>query len=223
MATTSVEGLLWSSPTCPFAHRTRALLHRLNVPHVRRDTSLIWKDREFLAVSPTGKVPLWLEGDLVLPESAAIGAHLAEIYRWSGAWPGSPALQERQREAMRQFDQDVLPIAYYRALRWFPLGPLLGGSVQVERTLDTLQSLVQQVPPDSMMGLHLGPFWQRFLRMAWLLGVVRRIRTDVHLEDCRRGWRGRRPRGGRTTPADRRARELGTPSRPWASACLGLR
>jgi glutathione S-transferase len=48
---------------------------------------------EFLALNPAGKVPVLVDGDLVIPESAAIVLYLADKYRDKGLMPES--LKER--------------------------------------------------------------------------------------------------------------------------------
>ena len=42
---------------------------------------------DFLALNPTGKIPVLVDGDVVLPESAAIVLYLAEKYREKGLLP----------------------------------------------------------------------------------------------------------------------------------------
>lgn len=47
------------------------------------------------AVSPTGKVPLLKDGDLLIPESLAILDHVARKFPASGLWPAAPAARSR--------------------------------------------------------------------------------------------------------------------------------
>ena len=42
---------------------------------------------EYLALNPAGKVPVLVDGDLIIPESAAIVLYLAEKYPQSGLMP----------------------------------------------------------------------------------------------------------------------------------------
>jgi len=45
------------------------------------------KDPDFLRVNPTGRVPVLVDGDVVIPESAAIVLYLADKYREKGLMP----------------------------------------------------------------------------------------------------------------------------------------
>ena len=53
---------------------------------------------EFLAVNPAGKVPVLVDGDLVLTESVAIVVYLADKYPAKGFLPGDPGARA---QAMR--------------------------------------------------------------------------------------------------------------------------
>ncbi|WP_448164728.1 glutathione S-transferase family protein [Burkholderia cepacia] len=51
------------------------------------------KRPEFLRLNPAGKVPVLVDGDLVIPESAAIVLHLADKYPGKALLPVDPALR----------------------------------------------------------------------------------------------------------------------------------
>jgi len=50
---------------------------------------------EIKAVSPTGKVPLLVDGDLKIPESLAIMDHVARKFPKSGLWPADSVQRSR--------------------------------------------------------------------------------------------------------------------------------
>jgi glutathione S-transferase len=70
---------------------------------------------DFLALNPAGKVPVLVDGDLVIPESAAIVLYLAEKYPEKGLLPDS--LEERARAyrwilfAMTELEQPLWRIS----------------------------------------------------------------------------------------------------------------
>ena len=173
--------VLWSSDLCPFAHRTRALLRRLDIPHERRDTGLWIKDPEFVAQSPTRKVPLLIDGDIRLSESAVIADYVVEAHGWSEAYPGDAASRAQQRLVMKQWDDSVIPLAYYRAIRGFPFSRLQPAPRAVESSLDELEALVASdggFPVDSLLGIHVGVFWARFRRIAYLVPLVQKVNRE---------------------------------------------
>jgi len=73
---------------------------------------------EFLALNPAGKVPVLVDGDLVIPESAAIVLYLAEKYPDKGLMP--PRLEQRAQVyrwvmfAMTEIEQPLWRMAKHR-------------------------------------------------------------------------------------------------------------
>jgi glutathione S-transferase len=70
--------------------RPRWMLQELQVPFESVWVNLIkgeHRDREFLKLNPAGKVPVLVDGDLVLNESVAIVLYLAEKYPEKGFLP----------------------------------------------------------------------------------------------------------------------------------------
>ncbi|HZY68537.1 MAG TPA: glutathione S-transferase N-terminal domain-containing protein, partial [Devosia sp.] len=68
---------LFSSPGSPNALRTRAVIAELGVPVEIVDVDIGKGENrtpEFLAMNPNGKVPTFVDGELVIWESRAINA-----------------------------------------------------------------------------------------------------------------------------------------------------
>ena len=99
---------LYSAAVCPFAHRTRALLTHLGVDFQAVVVNLKDHDPEFLKLTPTGKVPLFIDGDAMLYESRVINDYIAEKYGFADAYDGDVFRRARQRLAMLQWDEVVL-------------------------------------------------------------------------------------------------------------------
>ena len=174
--------VLYSHPGCPFAHRTRALLNHLEVDFELRDTSLIFKDREFMRLSPTGKVPMWVEADgSVLFESAIIAEYLGESVGFAG-WSEDAPTRARQRLAVQQFDAVIVPLLFYRPVRMWPLRWLRARERRaIDGELDLLESLVESTPTRSHLGLMLAPFWVRFRLISFMIGAEATMRSRPRL------------------------------------------
>jgi len=155
---------IYSAEVCPFAQRTRALLNRMDVEFELREIDLADKPEDFLAVSPTGKVPMLQEDDFVLYESQVINDYLIERYGWDDAYPGNLRERARQRVVMKQWDGVVLPPFYVGLGDPAHLEEARGN---VEPELEQFERLIEDtgMSTDSLPGFHVAPFWAR---MRWL-------------------------------------------------------
>jgi glutathione S-transferase len=73
--------------------RARWTLQELGVEFEAASVNLLTGEHrqpEFLAINPAGKVPVLVDGDMVLSESIAIAVHLAEKYPEKGLAPTDP-------------------------------------------------------------------------------------------------------------------------------------
>lgn len=140
------------------------MLKRLEVDFELREIDLSDKPDEFLNLSPTGKVPMLVEDDVVLYESQIINDYLVELFGWEGAYPGDLRLEYRQKVAMKQWDSVILE-PFYEGLS--DPGVLLDVEGTVKRELSQLASVVRDVDgaTDNLFAFHFGPFWAR---MSWL-------------------------------------------------------
>lgn len=156
---------LYSADICPYAQRVRAVLVRLGQPFETAIINLSDRDPEFLEMTPTGKVPLMIEGELKLYESQVICDYLAERNEWKEAYDQDPKIRNRQKLAMKQWDAVVLP-AWYRGLQ---APASFDGRVrdrvagEIEELASTAALFRDEV--DNLPGFHFGPFWAR---MCWM-------------------------------------------------------
>lgn len=90
---------LISFPLCPYVQRAFILLDEKGIPFTRKDIDLANKPDWFLALSPTGKVPLLLVGEEVLFESSVICEYLDETTQ-PRLHPEDPLQRARHRAWM---------------------------------------------------------------------------------------------------------------------------
>jgi glutathione S-transferase len=93
---------LVSHPLCPFVQRAAIVLLEKGVPFERINVDLSAKPDWFLALSPTGKVPLLKvhqtdEDDAILFESVVICEYLEETQDGAPMYPDDALLRARQR------------------------------------------------------------------------------------------------------------------------------
>ena len=156
---------IYSAKACPFAQRARALLSRLNVPFELQEVDLDDRDPKLLEMSPTGKVPFLVDGDLRLFESAVINDYLAEKLGFDQAYPSDVATRAQQRLLMRRWDDVVAP-AFYRSMR--DGGQIKeGAKANLHKELAFIASIVDSLGQsvDNLAALHVATHWAR---MDWV-------------------------------------------------------
>ncbi len=168
---------LFFSTGCPYAQRTRALLTHLNQPFEPREIDLANKPADFLAISPSGKVPLLEDDGFLLYESAVVNEYLAERFGWAGF---SKDVHERARErlAIVQFD-GVLNATFFKLFK--NPGPSL--EQNVVREIEQLAKTVRSRPVESLLGLHIAPFWVRWNWVDPGSELVKRVRAEPGLAE----------------------------------------
>lgn len=116
--TTPADGAIkiYSMWACPYAQRTRILLEFKGLPYQMVEIDLT-KPRPdwFLALNPTGKVPVIEHGGHVLNESSLINEYLDEAYPKVSALPADP-YQRFAARTLIEFCNSRFAPNMYRAL-----------------------------------------------------------------------------------------------------------
>lgn len=155
---------LYSADVCPFAQRVRALLTHLKVGFEQHVVDLNDRDPEFLKLTPTGKVPLLVDGKVKLYESAVICQYLAEQHGFADAFDEKLENRARERLAMVTWDATIAP-SFYRGLKERGLDADTQKAVQAElkELAQTVQATGKKV--GNLLSFHVAPHWAR---MTWL-------------------------------------------------------
>ena len=151
---------LFFAPGCPYAQRSRAMLTLLEQPFEAKEIDLANKPAEFLAISPTGAVPLLEDDGFVLYESAVINEYLAESLKWQGAFSTDLKQRARERLAMKCFDDVLVPAAFES----FKNPAVLESKPMWRKEIEQIAKTVKHSKPQSLLGLHMATHW---LRVSW--------------------------------------------------------
>jgi glutathione S-transferase len=88
---------LFSTPVCPFVHRVRLALAEKGIAYRLTEIDMRNKPREFLSISPNGKVPLLRHGSEHISESVIINEYLEETFPEPPLLPQHPARRAHAR------------------------------------------------------------------------------------------------------------------------------
>jgi len=107
---------LYSTYYCPYALRTRMVLEEKRLPYERIEIDLKDKPADFHKVSPYGKVPVLVEGETRVYESAIINEYLDEKYPDPPLMPPTPEGRAHVRIWIDFANNHLMP-AGFRAQR----------------------------------------------------------------------------------------------------------
>jgi glutathione S-transferase len=100
---------LYNTQRCPYARRTRMVLHEKGVEFEAYEVDLENKSEEFLKASPTGKVPVVVvDGDSIY-ESNVVNQYLDEVTDDPRLMPEDPKRRAYARIWMAFADTDFFP------------------------------------------------------------------------------------------------------------------
>lgn len=146
--------LLLADRGCPFAHRALALLDHLNVERDLRESAIGQLPEGIEQWSPTGRIPLLVDGDVVIGESRVMLEHLAEAHGFADAFPRELSARTMHRHAMALFDVVLVS----RLLR----DDGKGNAARLEECLDVFERVMRTPPAPSLLAFHFAPIWLRF-------------------------------------------------------------
>jgi len=169
------------------------LLEELGVPYERvlvDRTKNAHQSPEYLKLNPNGKIPVLVDGDLVLYETAAIVLHLADTHAEAGL---APALGTAERATFYKWLmwlsntlQAEMPLYFYSD-RW---ADDADGAAQVKRHAEAhIATMIDQL--EAEFARHGGPWFlgERYSALdpyvlmlcRWTRGMVRPARTLPNL------------------------------------------
>ncbi len=141
------------------------LLHEIGLPFetvlVDRATNA-HKTPAYLRLNPNGLIPVWVDGELVLYETAAILLHLADTHPAAGLAPALGTAQRAHYYKWMAWLTNTLQatlIHYFYPERQVAEGDAEGAAQVKLRAMRRVHGLLEQV--EAQLGAHGGP---------WLLG-----------------------------------------------------
>jgi glutathione S-transferase len=103
---------LYNTQRCPYARRTRIVLHEKGIDFDIYEVDLSNKSEEFLSVSPYGKVPVVSIGGISLYESNVVNEYLDEVHEIPRLMPANPEQRALVRSWMAFADDYFFPFIF---------------------------------------------------------------------------------------------------------------
>ncbi|NDP47944.1 MAG: glutathione S-transferase [Sulfuriferula multivorans] len=98
---------LYSGSTCPYSHRCRIVLFEKDMDFEIIDVDMHNKPEEVASISPSGKMPVLIERDLILTESNIINEYIDERFPHPQLMPPDPVMRARARLVLFNFEHDL--------------------------------------------------------------------------------------------------------------------
>ena len=103
---------LYNTQRCPYARRTRIVLHEKGIDFDVHEVDLSNKSEEFLSVSPYGKVPVVSINGISLYESNVVNEYLDEVHEVPRLMPANPEQRALARSWMAFADDYFFPFIF---------------------------------------------------------------------------------------------------------------
>lgn len=98
---------LYSGSTDPYSHRCRIVLFEKDMDFEIIDVDMHNKPEEIASISPSGKMPVLIERDLILTESNIINEYIDERFPHPQLMPPDPVMRARARLVLFNFEHDL--------------------------------------------------------------------------------------------------------------------
>ena len=137
---------LYSAKGCPFARRTRLVLHEKGADFEAHEVDFRNKGEEFLKASPTGKVPVVVADGDSLYESNIVNQYLDEVYEEPKLMPEDPKARAYARIWMARADDDFYPQVFVSSMgreRGFPQERIWEAEEKLKVTLSRLEDSLE--------------------------------------------------------------------------------
>lgn len=104
---------LYSMAVCPFAQRTRILLHLKGIPFKITEFDITQPSADwFLRLNPAGQVPVIEHDGIALNESSVINEYLEEVFPTPPAFPATPYRKALCRILIDYCNREFVPPLY---------------------------------------------------------------------------------------------------------------
>ncbi|MBW8306095.1 MAG: glutathione S-transferase N-terminal domain-containing protein [Thiobacillus sp.] len=98
---------LYSGSTDPYSHRCRIVLFEKDMDFEIIDVDMHNKPEEIASISPSGKMPVLVERDLILTESNIINEYIDERFPHPQLMPPDTVMRARARLVLFTFEHDL--------------------------------------------------------------------------------------------------------------------
>jgi RNA polymerase-associated protein len=98
---------LYSGSTDPYSHRCRIVLFEKDMDFEVIDVDMHNKPEEIASISPSGKMPVLVERDLILTESNIINEYIDERFPHPQLMPADPLMRARARLFLHRFEKEL--------------------------------------------------------------------------------------------------------------------
>jgi RNA polymerase-associated protein len=167
---------LYDAPRCPYCARARILLAEKGVQYETVEIDLANRPSWLYEKNPLGKVPVFEEGDFLLPESRVIMEYLEERYPEPPLLPSDSGERARVRLCLERFDEFSRP--YYGVVfEGKPVEELETALARLDATLSASSYLV-----GSRFGLA------DIAYVPWIIRVEGRTGIELDGYTNLRGW-----------------------------------